>query len=52
VGVVSARAAQRRITLPFEELLIGATALQFGFELATHNARHFEVIPELVVRQG
>ena len=30
VGVISAQAAERRITLPFEDLLIGATALQIG----------------------
>ena len=43
--------AERRITLPFEDLLIGATALQLGFALATHNARDFERIPDLIVRE-
>jgi len=33
VGVISAQAAERRITLPFEDLLIGAAARQLGFEL-------------------
>ena len=42
VGVISGLAAEQRITLPFEDLLIGATALHLGFELSTHNARHFE----------
>lgn len=51
VGVISGQAAERRITLPFEDLLIGATALQLGFELATHNVRHFQMIPNLVVKQ-
>ena len=51
VGVISGQAAERGITLPFEDLLIGATALQLGFELATHNIRHFEMIPDLVVKQ-
>jgi predicted nucleic acid-binding protein len=51
VGIISGKEAQRGITLPFEDLLIGATALQLGFELATHNARHFEMIPGLVVKQ-
>ena len=50
VGVISGQEAERGITLPFEDLLIGATALQLGFELATRNARHFEMIPNLVVR--
>ena len=51
VGIISGQAAERRLTLPFEDLLIGATALQLGFELATHNARHFETIPDLIVKE-
>jgi tRNA(fMet)-specific endonuclease VapC len=51
VGVISGQEAERGITLPFEDLLIGATALQLGFELATHNVRHFKMIPSLVVKQ-
>jgi len=51
VGIISGQAAERRITLPFEDLLIGATALQLSFELATHNARDFERIPDLIVRE-
>ena len=47
VGVIAGQGAGRGITLPFEDLLIGATALQLGFELAPHNARHFEMIPNL-----
>jgi predicted nucleic acid-binding protein len=35
VGVISGQEAARGVTLPFEDLLIGATALQLGFELAT-----------------
>lgn len=50
VGVISGQEAERGITLPFD-LLIGAIALQLGFELATRNARHFEMIPNLVVKQ-
>ena len=51
VGIISGQAAERRLTLPFEDLLIGATALQLGFELATHNVRHFQMIPDLEVKQ-
>jgi predicted nucleic acid-binding protein len=29
----------------FEDLVIGATALHFGFDVATLNLRHFECIP-------
>jgi tRNA(fMet)-specific endonuclease VapC len=50
-GTISGQEAERGITLPFEDLLIGATALQLGFEVATENVRHFEKIPGLIVRQ-
>lgn len=32
------------------DLLIGATALELGYEVATHNVRHFGRIPGLIVR--
>lgn len=35
--------------IAFEDLAIGATALQLGFDVATHNVRHFERIPGLRV---
>ena len=50
-GALSGQEAERGITLPFADLLIGATALHLGFEVVTDNARHFELIPGLVVRQ-
>ena len=34
-----------------EDLLIGATALHLGFEVVTENVRHFQMIPNLVVKQ-
>jgi tRNA(fMet)-specific endonuclease VapC len=51
-GAISGQAVERGLTLPFEDLLIGATALHLGFEVATHNVRHFEKIPGLVVRRA
>jgi tRNA(fMet)-specific endonuclease VapC len=36
-------------TIAIEDLLIGATALFLGFEVATLNRRHFEQIPGLKV---
>ena len=33
------------------DLLIGATALELGYAIATHNARHFEKIPNLEVKK-
>jgi len=32
-----------------EDLIIGATALHFGFDVATLNAKHFQLIPGLNV---
>ena len=37
--------------IPFADLLIGATALQFGYGVGTRNLRHFQMIPNLVVLQ-
>jgi predicted nucleic acid-binding protein len=50
VGFISGQGAERGVTLPFEDLLIGVTALQLEFELATHNIRHFQMIPGLIVK--
>jgi predicted nucleic acid-binding protein len=43
------QAAGTRIALP--DLLIGVTALELGHSVATANARHFQLIPNLTVRQ-
>lgn len=37
------------VTIPFADLLIGATALSLGFSLLTVNPRHFRLIPGLIV---
>ncbi len=50
-GSISGKEADRGITLPFADLLIGATALHLGFEVVTENIRHFAMIPNLVVKQ-
>jgi predicted nucleic acid-binding protein len=50
-GLISGQEAERGITLPFADLLIGATALHLGFEVVTENVRHFEMIPNLVVKK-
>jgi predicted nucleic acid-binding protein len=50
-GTLAGREANRGITLPIEDLLIGATALQLGFDVVTDNTRHFEKIPGLIVRR-
>jgi predicted nucleic acid-binding protein len=33
------------------DLLIGATALELGYSVATNNSRHFELIPGLTVKK-
>ena len=38
--------------IAFEDLLIGATALHLGFDVATLNVRHFQQIPGLNVVSG
>ena len=50
-GSISGQSAERGISMPFEDLLIGTTALHLGFEVATENLRHFRMIPNLVVKQ-
>lgn len=50
-GEISGQQAESGINLPFEDLLIGATALQLGFAVLTGNVRHFEMIPGLTVKR-
>ena len=48
-GRVEGDQAAEGVTIAFEDLLIGATALQLGFGVVTSNVRHFERIPGLRV---
>jgi tRNA(fMet)-specific endonuclease VapC len=50
-GKIDGELAARGLRIALADLLIGATALHFGFELVTHNTRHFQMIPSLVVKQ-
>jgi len=43
------QAAGMRVALG--DLLIGVTALELGYAVATGNTRHFQLIPNLTVRQ-
>ena len=43
--------AVKGITVPFADLIIGACALELGYAVATHNVRHFQLIPGLDVRR-
>jgi len=46
-GKIEAEQAEVGIGIPFEDLLIGATALHLGYATATRNIKHFQLIPGL-----
>lgn len=48
-GTIEGEQAAEGITIPFEDLLIAATALRLGFGVLTGNTRHFECVPGLKV---
>ncbi|MGP8246599.1 MAG: PIN domain-containing protein [Bryobacteraceae bacterium] len=48
-GQLSGEQAAKGITIPADGLLIGASAIEQGYALATLNARHFQQIPGLQV---
>ena len=47
VGKINAESSHRGIIIPFDDLLIGACALERGYAVTTHNERHFRLIPGL-----
>jgi predicted nucleic acid-binding protein len=50
-GKIEGEQAAHGISIAFEDLLIGSTALHLGYSVATLNARHFRLIPGLSVVQ-
>jgi len=50
-GKVEGERAAQGVSIAFEDLLIGATALHLGYAVATLNVRHFRLIPGLSVVQ-
>ena len=46
---IDADAKRTGLVIPFEDLLIGVTALHFGYGIGTRNLRHFRMIPDLNV---
>jgi len=50
-GKIDGEQQSRGVTVPFSDLLIGATALEVGYSLLTVNVRHFRLIPNLTVVQ-
>jgi predicted nucleic acid-binding protein len=49
IGRIEGQQAAKGISLAFEDLAIGVTALELGFEIATLNPRHFQMIPDLKI---
>ena len=48
---IDAEARKLGRSIPFADLLIGATALFFGYSVGTRNLRHFQMVPNLAVFQ-
>ena len=48
-GRIEGELAANGISIDFPDLLIGATALHLGFDVATSNTKHFKLIPGLNV---
>ena len=46
-GRIEGEQAAKGIAIPFEDLLIGATALHLGYDVVTLNTKHFSFIPNL-----
>ena len=51
-GRIEGEQAARGISIAFEDLLIGATALHMNYAVVTLNLRHFQMIPSLSVVQA
>ena len=49
MGRMEGELAARGVSVSFEDLAIGVTALSLGFDVATANVRHFRSIPGLKV---
>ncbi|HLJ25970.1 MAG TPA: PIN domain-containing protein [Candidatus Angelobacter sp.] len=46
-GQIDGENQARGVRLPLADLLIGVTALELGYSVATHNVRHFRMVPGL-----
>ncbi len=46
-GRIEGEQTAKGVAIAFEDLVIGATALQLGFDVATLNTKHFHLIPGL-----
>jgi predicted nucleic acid-binding protein len=46
---VDGESRRKGVTTPFQDLVIGVTALEFDYAVATANVRHFQMIPNLAI---
>ncbi len=50
-GKIDGSLQAKGLRVALEDLLIGATALELGYSVLTHNVRHFQLIPDLEVKR-
>lgn len=50
-GKIDGSLQAKGLTIALGDLLIGTTALELGYAVVTRNARHFQLIPNLAVKQ-
>jgi predicted nucleic acid-binding protein len=50
-GKLDGEQQSKGVKIPFPDLLIGATAMHLQYAVVTGNPRHFELIPNLEVKQ-
>ncbi len=50
-GRIDGQSQATGVRIPLSDLLIGASALELGYEVGTANLRHFQLIPGLNVIQ-
>ena len=48
-GRIEGEQAAKGIAIDFEDLVIGATTMHLGFDVATINVKHFQQIPGLKI---
>ena len=51
VGQIDGENQAKGVRLPLADLLIGVTAFELGYSVATGNLRHFQLVPDLFVTQ-
>lgn len=50
-GQIDGQSQAKGIRIPLSDLLIGITALDLGYRIATHNVRHLKLIPGINIIQ-